>query len=115
MRRACQARFEPTGFARSADDRGMTSNRSDAYGRVMRTLDDLGASKFHEGEQALIREAADTMFFCERLETDDAALDAMMAFRELTDALVAGARLGRGRAARLVADVEGCGPEPVPA
>src|SRR3954447_20953794 len=107
MRRACQARFEPTGFARSADDRGMTSNRSDAYGRVMRTLDDLGASKFHEGEQALIRQAADTMFFCERLETDDAALDAMMAFRELTDALVAGDRLVPETAGRPVAGRDG--------
>jgi hypothetical protein len=91
----------------------MTSNRSDAYGRVMRTLDDLGASKFHASEQAVIREAADTMFFCERLETDDAALDAMMAFRQLTDALVAGDRLVADTATRLVSDVEGCGPEPV--
>lgn len=93
----------------------MTSSRSDAYGRVMRTLADLGASKFHDGEQAVIREAADTMFFCERLETDDAALDALLAFRELTDSLVAGDRLVADTAARLAADVEGCGPEPVAA
>ena len=93
----------------------MTSSRSDAYGRVMQTLDDLGASKFHDHEQAAIREAADTMFFCERLETDDAALDAMAAVRDLADALMAGDRLLPDTAARLVADVEGCGPEPVPA
>lgn len=91
----------------------MTSTRSDAYGRVMRTLDDLGASKFHEHEQALIRDAADTMFFCERLETDDSALDAMAAVRDLTDSLVAGDRMLPETVARLVADIEGCGPEPV--
>src|SRR5437899_12612484 len=113
MPRAGLARCEPTGFARAADDPGMTSNRSDAYGRVMRTLDDLGASKFHDHEQAVIREAADTMFFCERLETDDAALDAMAAVRNLTGALVAGDRLVPETAERLVADVEGCGPEQV--
>ena len=107
------ARFEPTGFAPAADDRDMTSNRSDAYGRVMRALGDLGASKFHEHEQALIREAADTMFFCERLETDDSALDAMAAVRTLADSLVAGERLLPETMSRLVADVEGCGPEQV--
>jgi hypothetical protein len=91
----------------------MTSNRSDAYGRVMRTLEDLGASKFHAGEQAVIREAADTMFFCERLETDDTALDAMAAARELAQTLVTGDRLMPETAAKLVTDLEGCGPEPV--
>src|SRR5881227_3979537 len=107
------ARFEPTVFPRAADDPVMTSNRSDAYGRVMRTLGDLGASKFHDHEQALIREAADTMFFCERLETDDAALDAMTSVRDLADSLVEGDRLLPETMARLVADVEGCGPEQV--
>ena len=91
----------------------MTSNRSDAYGRVMRTLEDLSAAKFHAGEQAVIREAADTMFFCERLETDDAALDAMAAVRDLTGNLVEGGRLIAETAARLLTDIEGCGPEPV--
>jgi len=93
----------------------MTSSRSDAYGRAMRMLGDLGASKFHDHEQAVIREAADTMFFCERLETDDTALDAMAAARDLADSLVAGDRLLAETAARLLADVEGCGPEPVAA
>src|SRR5215212_7459882 len=110
MRPVRLARFEPTVFAPAADDADMTSNRSDAYGRVMRTLDDLGASKFHDHEQAVIREAADTMFFCERLETNDAALDAMAAFRDLADSLVQGDRLLPETAARLVDDLEGCGP-----
>src|SRR2546421_13023815 len=109
------ARFEPTVFPRAADDPVMTSNRSDAYGRVMRTLGDLGASKFHDHEQALIREAADTMFFCERLETDDAALDAMAAVYELTDWLVAADRVTPVTPARIVADIEACGPRTVAA
>jgi hypothetical protein len=98
------------GLATDADETDMTSNRSDAYGRVMRMLADLGASKFHEDEQAVIREAADTMFFCERLETDDAALDAMAAVYELTDWLVAADRVTAVTAARIVADIEACGP-----
>src|SRR5436305_2203840 len=107
------ARCEPTVFAEPADHPHMTSNRSDAYGRVMRTLEDLSASKFHDNEQSVIREAADTMFFCERLETDDAALDAMTSVRDLADSLVEGDRLLPETMARLVADVEGCGPEQV--
>src|SRR5215212_3227049 len=102
MRPVRLARFEPTVFAPAADDADMTSNRSDAYGRVMRTLGDLSASKFHDGEQAVIREAADTMFFCERLETDDSALDAMAALRDLATALVEGDRLMPETASQLV-------------
>src|SRR3954452_4329318 len=107
------ARCEPTVFAVSADHPHMTSNRSDAYGRVMRTLQDLPASKVHDSEQALIREAADTMSFCERLETDDTALDAMAAACQLVDNLVDGGRLIAETAARLLTDIEGCGPERV--
>jgi hypothetical protein len=91
----------------------MTSNRSDAYGRVVRTLDDLSASKFHDDEQRILREAADTMFFCERLENDDAALDAMAAVYELADWLIAADRVTPTTAARLVADIEACGPDVV--
>jgi hypothetical protein len=93
----------------------MTSNRSEAYGRVMTTLDTIGASKLHPHEQSLIRETADAMFFCVRLETDEAALDAMAAVRDLGDAMLDGDRLMPETIARLMADVEGCGPEPVPA
>jgi DNA mismatch repair ATPase MutL len=103
------------GFRTRADHAGMTSNRSEAYGRVMRTLDTIGASKLHAHEQALIRDTADALFFCERLETDEAALDAMAAVRDLGEAMLAGDRLMPETLERLVADVEGCGPEPVPA
>ena len=41
----------------------MTSERTQAYGRVLRTLDDVGATKLHEPEQERIREAADTLIF----------------------------------------------------
>jgi hypothetical protein len=91
----------------------MTSNRSEAYGRVVRALDDLSASKFHADEQAILREAADTMFFCERIESDDAALDAMAAVYELADWLIAADRVTAETAARLIADIEACGPDTV--
>ena len=43
----------------------MTSERTQAYGRVVRTLDDVGATKLHKDEQIAIREFADTLIFAE--------------------------------------------------
>ena len=41
----------------------MTNERTQAYGRVVKTLDELGPSKLLPAEQARIREAADCLFF----------------------------------------------------
>ena len=41
----------------------MTSERTLAYGLVVRTLDDLGPAKLQPAEQDRIREAADTLIF----------------------------------------------------
>jgi hypothetical protein len=41
----------------------MTSERTQAYGRVVRTLTDVGPTKLHATEQEQIREAADTLIF----------------------------------------------------
>ena len=38
----------------------MTSDRSQAYGRVTKLLDDLSAAKLHPTEQQIIRDAADS-------------------------------------------------------
>ena len=43
----------------------MTSERSQAYGRVAHTLADLGPTKLLADEQRRVREAADTLLFCE--------------------------------------------------
>jgi hypothetical protein len=41
----------------------MTSDRTQAYGRVMKTLEDLGPSKLLAAEQDRVREAADNLIF----------------------------------------------------
>ena len=41
----------------------MTSERTHAYGRVVKTLDDLGPTKLQPGELERVRDAADTLIF----------------------------------------------------
>ena len=92
----------------------MTSERSQAYSRVMKTLADLAASKFHANEQELVRETADALFFCESLVEDDYALGVLDDLRSLLAGLAASGRLLFDTAETLVRDVEGCGPAPAP-
>jgi hypothetical protein len=87
----------------------MTSERSQAYGRVMRTLVALGPSKLLAGEQDRLREAADTLLFSDDAR-DDATLDAMADARALAAHLVASGRWSESRAAELADDLTGCGP-----
>jgi hypothetical protein len=91
----------------------MTSERSQAYGRVVKMLADISASKFHAHEDEIVRNAADALFFCESLIEDAHALDALDRLRELLAELAASGRLLFETAERLVTDVEACGPEPV--
>jgi hypothetical protein len=88
----------------------MTSERAQAYGRVMRTLQEMGPAKLLGHEQDVIREAADTLFFCERVEDDPAARDALHAVGVLSERLVESERWTRESAERLLADVTACGP-----
>jgi hypothetical protein len=88
----------------------MTSERSLAYGRVMRTLEDLGPAKLHESERAEIRSAADTLFFAEDLGTDSDARDAVSTITRLARNLVDSGRWLDESARPLLADVLGCGP-----
>lgn len=92
----------------------MTSERSHAYGRVMKTLADLAASKFHASEEELIRETTDALFFCESLADDAHTLELVGTLRSLLAEMAASGRLLFETAERLVTDVEACGPEPVP-
>jgi hypothetical protein len=48
----------------------MTSERTQAYGRVIRTLEDLGPAKLLPAEQDRIRDAADNLIFA--ADIDDA-------------------------------------------
>jgi hypothetical protein len=85
----------------------MTSERTQAYGRVMRTLDDLGAAKLHAPEADRIREAADTLVLAATIEETRAALSDIDA---LCEHLVATDRWSAERVAALQRDLLDCGP-----
>lgn len=88
----------------------MTSQRAQAYGRVMKAIQDLGGSKLHSHEEQVVRDAADALFFCEDLGGDPAAAEALRAFHGLTDRLLESERILPETAGRLTADMEACGP-----
>lgn len=86
------------------------SERALAYGRVLSHLEDLSQSKLHDDEQAVIREAADSLLFTENLSADPEAEGALNELYALTDRMVDAERITLERAGRLVRDVEACGP-----
>ncbi len=85
----------------------MTSERTQAYGRVVKTLEDLGPSKLQADEQDRIREAADTLIFAADLDEARTALEDVDA---LAEHLVATDRWSDERADQLVQDLLACGP-----
>lgn len=87
----------------------MTSERSQAYGRVMRTLTDLGPSKLLPAEQERVRAAADILLFSDD-GRDDATVEALASVRALTAHLVATERWSESSATQLSEDLEACGP-----
>ena len=90
----------------------MNTDRTQAYGRVVRTLEDLGPTKLQPEEQDRIRDAADTLIFAAGLEEARAALEDVDA---LAEHLVASDRWSEERAKQLVEDLLACGPvTPVP-
>ena len=84
----------------------MNSERSQAYGRVIKTLSDLGPAKLHADEQELIRDAADTLLFTESAEAEQA----LNRVDELASRLVDSGRLLEETADKLLRDLEDCGP-----
>ena len=87
----------------------MTSERAQAYGRVVRTLDDLSATKLNAAEQDRIRDAADTLLFSED-PTDEAPRHALDDVEALTRHLTDSSRWTEQRAQQLLDDVTACGP-----
>jgi hypothetical protein len=85
----------------------MTSERSQAYGRVMQTIADLGPSKLHPAEQDRIRDAADTLLFC---EDGTCAAEALGDVRVLTGQLVESGRWLEESVEKLLGDLEDAGP-----
>ncbi len=88
----------------------MTSERAQAYGRVTATLADVGPTKLQPAEQDVLREAADTLLFCEDVTADPGAAGALDAVDELLERLVASERWSSERADELRRDLEACGP-----
>lgn len=85
----------------------MTSERTQAYGRVKRTLEDVGPTKLHPDELSRIRDAADTLVLAATLEEARATLADVDA---LATHLVATGRWSEARAAELRQDLMACGP-----
>lgn len=86
----------------------MTPDRSNAYGRVIKTLNDVGAAKLHDLERMRVRNAADTLLFA--AEADAAALDALADVEHLARHLIETGRWLPERASTLSDDVAACGP-----
>jgi hypothetical protein len=85
----------------------MNTERTHAYGRIVRTLEELGPTKLQPSEQARIREAADTLIFAADLDEARIALEDVDA---LAEHLVTSDRWSEDRAKQLVDDVLACGP-----
>jgi hypothetical protein len=88
----------------------MNSGRAQAYGRLMRTVRAEGPEALDANEQALVREAADALLFCEDLSWDDEARDGLTRVGDLAGDLVGSGRWGPERAEQLLRDIECCGP-----
>jgi hypothetical protein len=86
----------------------MTSERTQSYSRVVRTIDELGPTKLLAGEQQRLRDAADTLIFCAGIEADERA--AIADVEALVAHLADSGRWTAERAAELRDDVLGCGP-----
>ena len=82
----------------------MDNARSQAYGRVMKTLDQLGNIKLTVDEAQIIRSAADALFF------DGDGYDELAAVEDLVQQLVDSDRWTAESGHRLVDDVAACGP-----
>ena len=87
----------------------MNQERTQAYGRVVKTLDDLGPTKLHDDEQDRIRMAADTLIFADRAE-DTAVQEAVEDIRALAGHLAGTGRWSEDRADELADDVLASGP-----
>jgi hypothetical protein len=94
-------------MTRTRDLIAMTSDRTQAYGRVVKTLEDIGPAKLQPAEQDRIRDAADSLIFAADLDEARTTLEDVDA---LIEHLVASGRWTSERAEQLAADLLACGP-----
>jgi hypothetical protein len=90
--------------------RRVTSRRAEAYGRVVRILEGPDAWQLRPDEVTRIREAADSLVFCEDVDLDPDARDAADEIADLAVDLVESGRWDEDTAEALVSDVLACGP-----
>ncbi len=90
----------------------MSPERTNAYRRVLQTLNELGPSKLQSGEQDRIRYAADSLLFCGDLSADGSAQESIADTRLLLEVLVDSGRWEQVTADKLADDIRGCGPTP---
>jgi hypothetical protein len=88
----------------------MTRERAQAYGRVMRTLAEIGSAKLLPAEQERIRAAADTLVLSSGRAADAGVGPALADVEVLVERLVDSERWTEERAAQLLDDVAACGP-----
>ena len=87
----------------------MTSERSQAYGRVMRRLTDVSGVKLHDAEVAIVRDSADTLLFASSAQEPSAA-EALTLVERLMSDLAESGRWTQESAQALADDIAGCGP-----
>ena len=85
----------------------MNTERTQAYGRIVKTLDDVGPAKLQRAELQRVRDAADTLIFAFDLDEARAALEDIDA---LSEHLVDSGRWSDERAQQLLDDILACGP-----
>jgi hypothetical protein len=88
----------------------MTSQRAEAYGRVMKTIADLGTAKLHRVEEETLREAADSLLFCDDFAVDAEASEALAKAGRLRLRLEEAERLTAETLDRVLFDIQACGP-----
>src|SRR3984885_7019842 len=88
----------------------MSPERSNAYRRAMKPLENIGPSKLREQEQQRIRSAADNLIFSQNLENDIEAQTALIDVEDLCRTLVETGRWEDVSATRLADDLFQCGP-----
>jgi hypothetical protein len=86
----------------------MNAERAQAYGRVMRTLEEMGPTKLLVTERNLIREAADALLFGGE-EASDGIQIVALEVAQLMSQLEESGRWTRESAAALHADIRACG------
>jgi hypothetical protein len=92
----------------------MTPERAKAYQHVVRTLDEIGPTKLLADEQRRIRDAADSLLFCDDLDTDSGAREALETTERLCRRLIDTGRWESTTAMRLAEHVAQCGPALLP-